>query len=191
MKNLININVEIELGNAQLNKRGKIIGYDEIEVCRNCGNPLEDNHKYCCECGTMVREEIKNEPTIKILEVTDEEFERDMNSFEMIEIEDIRYATDEVECQFETAKDVIESLKEVFGTLRVIPEVKEFMNKYGEEYEEKYGEDYYIRLLREIKMSDVIISKPLTITEHIVEDCCGTDWGFQDLSYVYGYDLVY
>lgn len=56
---LKDVNVVVECGEPQFAiGSDKIIGYDEIEICGNCGAPIEEHHKFCHQCGERVREEI-------------------------------------------------------------------------------------------------------------------------------------
>ena len=56
---LVDVNVVVKLGEPQFAiGNDKIIGYDELEVCGECGAIIRDKtHKYCTQCGTQVRVE--------------------------------------------------------------------------------------------------------------------------------------
>ena len=61
---LVDVNVVIECGNPQYAiGSDKIIGYEELEVCGECGAIIRSKtHKYCTQCGTQVREVKTSQP---------------------------------------------------------------------------------------------------------------------------------
>ena len=80
---LKDVNVVVECGEPQFAiGTDKIIEYDEITVCGSCGAPIEENFKFCSQCGKRVREEITSsqpsnngDETMILKDLLKEEFE--------------------------------------------------------------------------------------------------------------------
>lgn len=175
----------------------KIVGYDEIKVCGNCGKIItNDNHKYCTECGTKIREEVsssqntfKGDNMINVIkDLTDEQFNKLIDK-EVFFIETERkevYNENEVKY---TTEEIINIINELIGILN-IKESKEFVFKYGHR---KYENEkvYYHMLLKTIKESDEVIDKEIIITEYYYNDSVGTDLGAWESEVIIGYDIQY
>lgn len=187
---LVDINVVIECGKPQMAiGSDKIIGYDEIEVCGNCGAIIRDkNHKYCTQCGTKVREVKTSQQPIKVLDLTLEQFE------ELIDKEVFFIETKEIEVHpnFETKyteSELLEKINDLIGILN-IKEAKEFIFKYGDRKNEN-EEVYNHLLLQQIIESDEVVDKEITIIVYYYKDSIGTELGSWDYRAIIGYDLKY
>ena len=119
---LVDVNVVVECGNPQYAiGSDKIIGYEEIEICGECGAIIGDKtHKYCTQCGTKIREVKTSQPPIKVLNLTTEQFEELIDE----EVFFIEYGTrlvknEDTQVQYKTTKEVLEAINELIKTLNM------------------------------------------------------------------------
>lgn len=187
---LVDVNVVVECGNPQYAiGSDKIIGYEELEVCGECGAIIRSKtHKYCTQCGTQVREVKTSQPTIKVLNLTTEQFEELIDK-EVFFIEyGIRLVRDEnTKVQYQTTEEVLEKINELIGVLN-IKEAKEFVFQYGDRRNEN-KEIYDELLLEKIQYSDEVVDKQIQIEEIRLEDY--NDWGIKCGGLLIGYNIQY
>lgn len=187
---LVDVNVVIECGNPQYAiGSDKIIGYEKVEVCGECGAIISDKtHKYCTQCGTKIREVKTSQPPIKVLNLTTEQFEELIDE----EVFFIEYGTrlvrdEDTKVQYKTTEEVLEAINDLIGILN-IKEAKEFVFKYGDRRNE--AKDIYDELLLEkIEYSDEIVDKEIQIEEIRLEDY--NDWGIKCGGLLIGYNIQY
>lgn len=208
---LIDVNVVIECGNPQYAiGSDKIIGYEEVEVCGECGAIIKSKtHKYCTQCGTKIREEVSSSQN-DFKDLNDENGDNmkwtmlDEDTIEEMSLEEFEKLgtiaitqKEEEEFEFENEYQVLMKLLDLgfdFTKTNIFKEVKDEWFKTSVNEAEYLFDDLLTELVT--NCDEIIFEEPRNIIiEEIVVDC-SFDYDYGSISSthtcygVLGYNII-